>query len=876
MKSLFLLFLAGILCQSALCEEIARRVYHTCFSEHAPKIDGRLDDPQWKAVEWAGDFTQRTPVDGAAPGEETQFKILYDERAIYVAVRCRDSHPEEIGDMLARHDAFPGDWVEVNLDSRHDYDTGFSFTLSASEVRGDEYISFDNNWNGSWDAIWIGRTSQDAEGWSAEFCIPFSQVRYDDLPQHVWGLQVSRRIHRLDERSSWQHIPRDVTGWCSRMGELRGLGRLPRQMGVELTPFVRGQLELDEAPVNDVYTDGRDTEFAAGLDAKVGLPGDFIMDVSVNPDFGQVEADPAEVNLTEFESRLSENRPLFIEGQNLFSFTVAPSNASGIYSADNLFYSRRIGDAPSSYLVANEGESIEQPDAVSILGAVKLTGRTNNGLSIGLLNCVTAEEKARVSASTDSGVQEREVQVEPATNYCALRLQKDSAVSDRRFSFFGTAVNRRLNEEWVSRLHRQAFSGGLDFLQRWDNRNWFVRADLSVSRVNGDQDAIGATQTNTTHNYQRSDDSHLSVSPRTSLVGHGGSLRLVKAGGVFRFESGFNWRSPGLELNDVGYMRQANLFEVVNWAGLNFNEPTRFTHSWSINTNLWHRYTYFFEHLQDVYNLNASFSFINRWSSCLNFSRFQPYVSLTNLRGGPAMLMPGRWSLDGNMHTDQSRNLNAGIGGGIKAEEGNKLCHTDLWFSVAWRISDRVVLDANPSVWHDSGNQQYMTEILEDELSRYFVARLEQRGFSFTMRADFYFTPCLTLQYYAQPFVFCGTYSRPARVLNARATDEGRRLLVYHEEQVQRDDGVWQIDENQDGAVDYSFGATDFNYVEFNSNLVLRWEFAAGSTCYFVWSQGRQDYMATSEFDLSEDLDRLFDDHPRNVFLIKVSKWLSI
>ena len=876
MKTAILLLLATGLCRVTICEDITRRVYHTCYTADPPAMDGRLDDPVWDQVKWQGDFTQRTPIDGAAPGEDTQFKILYSDRALYVAVRCSDQQSADIADMLARHDAFPGDWVEVNLDSRHDYDTGFSFTLSASEVRGDEYISSDNNWNGSWNPVWTGKTHIDGQGWSAEFRIPFSQLRYDDLPEHVWGLQVSRRIHRLDERSSWQHIPRNVSGWCSRLGELRGLGHLPRQTGIELLPFARGQLELDESIPGDVYADGRNSEYAVGLDAKLSLPGDFTLDLSVNPDFGQVEADPAEVNLTEFESRLSENRPLFIEGQNLFSFAVAPTIASGIYSGDNLFYSRRIGAAPSLYLLPGEGQSVDQPESVNILGAAKLTGRTSSGISLGLLDCVCAPEHAELSTTSANGYEKQEMLVEPATNYCALRLQSESRVSDRRLAFFGTMVHRRLKEEQLRVLHRQALSGGLDYLQRWDNRNWFFRADFSASRVMGEQDALFLTQTSSQHNYHRVGDEHLSVSPRTSLVGHGGNIRLVKCGGFLQFESGLNWRSPGLELNDLGYMRQANLFEQENWIGLEFNEPTRFTHSWSLNTNIWHRYTYYFEHLQDVYNLNASFNFVNRWSTYLNASRFQPYTSLTNLRGGPAMLMPGRWSFDGNLHTDQSKKLNFGFGGGVKAEEGNHLCHTDVWCDIDLRVSDRLALSVNPSLSRDTGNQQYLGSVVSDDASVYFVSRLEQRAFSLTTRVECYFSPRLTLQYYLQPFVFSGVYSRPARVLDPRAPREGQRLMVYHDNQLQSANGEWLIDEDLDGVTDYQFVASDFNYVEFNSNLVLRWEFAAGSTCYVVWSQGRQNIALTDRFEVGSDLDRLFDEHPRNVFLIKISKWLNV
>ena len=351
----------------------ARRAYTTQRTAEAPRIDGRIDDACWNTVEWATDFVQWEPAEGKPPTHQTSFKILYDERNLYLAYRAYDTEPDKIVRQLARRDNFPGDWVEVNIDSYHDNRTAYSFTSSVSGVRGDEFISKDgDSWDGNWDPIWELQTQVDAEGWTAEVRIPLSQLRFSENDEQVWGIQVQRRLFRKEERSLWQPKSKDESGWVSRFGELRGIQGLHPQRQVELLPYTLGKGErFEESP----GVAGSKSDIQFGLDGKIGVLSNLITDFTINPDFGQVEADPSEVNLTAFETRFSEKRPFFIEGNSIIDFQLSPAITGGSFTDDNLFYSRRIGtlrNAPfltQGYIgeLANYLENA--PSGASIIGS---------------------------------------------------------------------------------------------------------------------------------------------------------------------------------------------------------------------------------------------------------------------------------------------------------------------------------------------------------------------------------------------------------------------------------------------------------------------------------------------------------------------------
>ncbi len=413
-----------------------RRVYETSrIDGDPPTIDGRVNEVAWEAADWSGDFLQRDPTDGDPPSQQTQFKMVYDDDAVYFAFRAYDD-PENVSRILARRDGFPGDWIEVNIDSYNDKRTAYSFTISASGVRGDEFISSDgSNWDSNWDPVWTGATRVDGEGWTAETRVPLSQLRFSEEEIQSWGLQVQRRIFRLEERSTWQRIPKDSTGWVSRFGEIRGLTSLRPKRRIELMPYAVASADSRVSGAGDPFYDGSESELDGGIDGKMGVGSALTLNFTVNPDFGQVEADPSQVNLTAFETFFSERRPFFIEGNDILRMPLAPAVTGGSFTRDVLFYSRRIGRSPG---FTPQADFVDSPDNSTILGAFKLSGKTAGGLSIALMNSVTDEERAR----TETGGVRENVSVEPLTNYFVGRLQQDFGEGNTQIGGMITVVHR--------------------------------------------------------------------------------------------------------------------------------------------------------------------------------------------------------------------------------------------------------------------------------------------------------------------------------------------------------------------------------------------------------------------------------------------------
>jgi hypothetical protein len=403
-------------------QTVEKKIYQTTFTSSAPAIDGLMNDSCWSQVEWSGGFIQVQPDENKPPSQRTEFKILYDNNNLYVFIRAFDTEPEKISRRISRRDYFDGDLVEINIDSYYDQQTAFSFTASASGSKGDEAITQDgNNWDDSWNPVWYLKTSIDDKGWCAEMKIPFSQLRFGKMEEHVWGIQLMRHIFRLEERSRWQFIPKGSPGQVHLFGELHGIKNIQPVRQIELMPYAVARMERFEKVAGNPFLDGSKSVLSAGLDGKAAITNDLTLDFSINPDFGQVEADPSEVNLSAFETYFSERRPLFVEGKNIYEFEPSNTIVIGKMSADNLFYSRRIGRYPHNYPSVSDSEYVDMPESSTILAATKLSGKTKNGLSIGILESVTANEKALI----DSAGFRRKESVEPLTSYIVGRLQKD-------------------------------------------------------------------------------------------------------------------------------------------------------------------------------------------------------------------------------------------------------------------------------------------------------------------------------------------------------------------------------------------------------------------------------------------------------------------
>jgi hypothetical protein len=858
---------------------IVRKKYSTKQLQGSIKLDGIPDEEAWNAVEWTGDFTQWQPAEGQAPSQPTSFKILYDEKFLYIAYHCFDNQPDSIIKRMDRRDQFPGDWVEINIDSYHDLRTAFSFTLSVSGVRSDEFVSADNNWDANWNPIWFAKTHIDATGWTAEVKIPFSQLRYNNDADKVWGIQVTRRIFRREERSCWQLIPQKYGNvWVSRFGELHGLKNIPVHRQVEIAPYVTTQLDKYKKVAGNPFAKGTDTKLSGGVDGKFAVTNDLIFDFTVNPDFGQVEADPSQVRIDGFQNFFEERRPFFMESRNIFDYQLTGSEAGGDYDSDLLFYSRRVGSSPHASPTLKDHEYIKAPQNTSILGAAKFSGKTKQGWSIGVLESITEKEMATI----DNHGERRKELVEPLTSYFVARLQKDIHGGNTIIGGIFTSVNRSAGLH--DALHRNAYSGGLDFLHYWKNRTWYIRGNMVFSQVQGTKEAILKTQTSFEHLFQRAGAPEVSVdSNRTALTGTGGTIRFGKSGGrygplgqVFKFETGVTLRSPQLELNDIGFMLTSNEINHFTWAGLHFQKSFLIFRNAGLNYNHWSRWDYSGKFIYQAFNFNTYATFHNNWQMSTG-ATWNPYdVSNNALRGATSIRRPAGIGHNLNVTSDFRKKMYANFKLYNFWGFSNTVRETNIELTVyvqplnALRIS---VSGAYNRYWRRQ--DQFVSHVTFNNTLRTIVGEVQQKTLRFTGRATYNITPDLTIQYYGQPYINRPLYTNFAYTSNPLAQKYNDRFYAFSNGEISTENGKFLVDENKDGTTDYTFKKPDFNFVQFRSNLVLRWEYKRGSELYLVWSQGNTP---DASADLNDHvpltrslLTNAFASDARNIFLIKMT-----
>ncbi len=856
-------------------EPLEKRVYTTkeISTAESVTIDGNIDDAAWNAVPWSGDFTQWQPDEGKAPTQKTKFKVLYDEGNLYIAVRCYDNEPDKIVKRMSRRDGFEGDWVEINIDSYHDLRTAFSFNITAAGVKGDEFISQNGrNWDPSWNPIWNAKSAVDSEGWTAELKIPFTQLRFSESVEQVWGFQVNRRDFRIEERSLWQRVPRELAGWVSNLGELHGIKNVKPQKQLELQPYVVAKTETFEKEDGNPFATGKSSDISVGLDGKIGITNNLTLDFTVNPDFGQVEADPSVIALDGFQVFFEEQRPFFVENKNIFDYRVTKSEAGGPYGRDNLFYSRRIGRSPQHRPYTSDGEYKDQPVNTTILGAAKFSGKTKDGWSIGLLESVTGEMYTEI-ADENTG-DRREELAEPLTNYLITRVQKDFNKSNSFIGGIVTATNRRLTDS-LDFLRKAAYSGGLDFKHQWKNRSWFIAGNIIGSKIEGSKEAIEIAQKSHRRLFQRVDADHLSVDEnKTSLSGHGGNLQIGKSGGKhFNFETGVTWRSPGLELNDVGFQRNADDITYYGWAGYQIRKPFSIFRSYRVNYNHWASFNFAGDHTYMAFNTNTHAEFKNYWRTGIGFTYEPVQFSDSALRGGPQLRLADGYNFWGYIGTDQRKkvqfNLNYGGGGG--QHDSNSRYRFAL--GIKYVPFDAFNISVRPSYNKRDTKLQYVNNTDYNGGTRYVNSSLDQETFSMSIRLNYTITPTLTIQYYGQPFIATGKYSNFKYITDSKAAQFTDRFQEYGANQIAFNsaDDIYEVDENRDNVIDYSFGNPDFSAIEFTSNLVARWEYIPGSEIYLVWSQGVSTSGNVNDELFSSLGDNVFGQTAHNIFLIKAT-----
>jgi len=809
----------------------------------APRIDGVLDESAWTSAPPITDFVQKIPIEGAPPSVATEVRLLYDDHALYVFARLFRTDPHAIRTSLTRRDGdSDAETFTVSLDTYLDHRTAYSFTISSGGVRGDAYHAQDSEDSGretQFDPVWSARARIDSVGWTAEMRIPFSQLRFNPKSQQTWGMQLTRNVADIAERLQWTLIPVSAAGFASRFGQLEGVHDVPPARHIEVLPYIASDLSFraNENKANP-FVHHFDARF--GGDLKAGLGPNLTLDMTVNPDFGQVESDPAIVNLTAFENVFEERRPFFVEGNELLT-----GRGQSFIGRPTWFYSRRIGAAPRG---SASGDFVDAPTSTTILSAAKVTGRLASGLSVGALAAVTPREYARtyVAASDATG----RTAVEPPSAFGVLRVQQEFGKQQSNMGASLTNVTRALDDRGAlnALLPTSAIAGGVDWKLRYKQGMYEVTGWAGGSHVQGSTSAISRIQRNSAHFFQRPDQTHIRFdSTRTSLDGASASLRFDKNAG--RFSLGgiqLSARTPQFEINDAGQMRSGDDIDFNADIQLRDTKPNRFVRVFNFGTATQAGWNFggIRQYMRFSETASATLHNFLRLSAGATMQLGALSDDLT--RGGPLMATPRGASFTGSITSRAN----------MPTTWSARTTYSRDAFG-GWGITTATTLTVRPaSRWQGSvdptysrivDSRQYITTTSNGSSAtfgkRYIFSFIERSTLSARFRLNYAFTPNLTVEGYAEPFAASGRFFDAGEL----AAPRGNVLRVYGADSTgttvtRNADGTRTI---TDGTTRFSLPALDFNRLSFRSNLVLRWEWLPGSTAFLIWQQSRSGTDAT-------------------------------
>jgi len=845
-----------------------KRVYETRRIQSAPpRIDGKYNDACWDEVTWSQWYVQHMPVEGGTPSEKTRLKVLYDNRNIYVFIRAYEKDPSRIRRFICQRDALfeGGDIVGINFDSYNDHKTGFEFDVTAGGTQVDlllnnvNYMNPDFNWN----AVWYSGVSVDDSGWCAEMRIPLSQLRYSSDSVQVWGMHAWRWISRNMEEDQWSLIPRNTNAFIHSFGQLHGIRDLPKNRRLEIMPYTLGSLRTNKHEEGNPFT-GSIWRGTFGADGRVGIRSNFTFDYTFNPDFGQVEADPSVMNLTAFETFYEEKRPFFLEGKNILSFDTGSDE-------DLVFYSRRIGSAPPYAAPSDSAIFTETPGNTSILDALKISGKTANGLSLGILQSFTPPEYSSIYTN------ERYIHrmASPPTNYFVGRVQKDFHKGNTSIGGILTSVNRFFSQEHLNFLSKQAYTGGLDFIHYWKEREYFITANFVGSYISGSQEAILRLQRSSARYFQRPDANHLAVDSSLSVISGTGGLIGIGKEGNSKLIAGQKifWRSPGLDLNDIGYMREADVIGSQSMVGYRETKPGKILRSYSVVFSLDYNWDFAGVPVKGRSELETQFVFNNKWTGQVHLNRFFSARDNRLLRGGYALRTDPYHLIFATLQTDDSRNLSF------------NLQYNSAWYSdgfsylqrfapgIKIRFSSQFSITSQINYEQNQDALQYVTSFGTEQQPIAILGALKQKTLGITIRTGFYFTPDFSLQYYGSPFISTGRYVAFRVVTDPLNESFDQRFYLFRDTETTLADGNYTLTR---GSTSYSFPNPDFTMLEFRSNFVARWEYKPGSVFYFVWTHQRNDYRNIFHPAMDDNMDSLFGLYPENMFLIKLNYYFSL
>lgn len=835
------------------------RVYCATRIDKRPKIDGKLNDACWGTGTWDGQFIQQIPRQGKNSTQNTQVKILYDNNNLYIGFKCFDNG--EIRSILSRRDVdvTAGDIVGIAFDSFNDNHTAYEFNLTAAGQKIDMVHLGGNNLDYNWDAVWGGKTYVSDSIWTAEMEIPFSQLRFSPGEKQIWGVHIWRWIDRNNEYDHWKLIPVDAPAIVYLFGDLKGIDGVKPKTNYEFLPYVNSSYSTNTLLHNQ-------TKFGAGLNGKVGLNSGMTLDYAINPDFGQVEADPAVLNLTSYEVFNEEKRPFFLEGNTVLDYSIG--------SSDMLYYSRRIGHEPSLYsdLVDNleENQTADISANVPILSALKLTGKTKKGLSVGVVQSFTAKESATIYSPTSK----MDTVVEPFTNFMVGRLKQDFNNGRTVLGGMITSTMRNINDRQLNFLPKSSTVGGVDFEHNWKNRKYFVDFKGFFSDVKGDKEAISNLQLSSVHYFQRPDASHLEYDPeKTGMSGWGGYISGGKRSGRFRAIGTLNWRSPGIDFNDLGYLYQADLIQQTTDFTYKVNKPKGLLRSYYVQLTQQHEMSYGEETTLDRINLHGFVHFNNLWQMRLNLRKNFNLFDSRELRGGPMLYKGSYNSVQYSLQSNTAKKIYFLLSPLLTWSSGNNYYGSSYLVHLQWQINNRLSIVSRTIFSTNTDNNKYAGRVTDAEKRvQYMVGEICRNTISSTLRLEYYLSPEISIQYYGNPYVSVGSYTNFRQVENGSARAISNRYTSL--QVTPQSNGRYLVSKN--GTLLYNIKNPDFNYQEFRSNLVGRWEFKPGSTLYLVWTNTRAAYSSQIGQSVWKSFGDIGKVKSENVFMVKLSYWFSL
>lgn len=846
------------------------------------KIDGILSENVWLNGNSISNFTQRDPDEGKPATQKTEVRVAYDETALYIGARMFDTNPDSIIARLSRRDDIEdSDRFFFFIDPYNDKRSGYYFALNAAGTYYDGILLNDEWDDNSWDGVWEGKVNIDDMGWTAEMKIPFSQLRFHEQDKYVWGVNFNRDISRNNEVSFLVYTPKDGSGFVSRFPSLVGIENIRVSRNIEFLPYFRTKAEYMAVDDGNPFNDGSKYLPGIGGDIKFGIGSNLTLDATINPDFGQVEVDPAVVNLSDVETFYDEKRPFFIEGASIFNFGHGGSRSQWGFNWGNpdFFYSRRLGKAPQGTDYLPDYDYSDMPDGTTIVGAAKLTGKVGDNWNIGTVHTITNREYADL----DINGKENDYEVEPLTYYGVARAQKEFDEGRQGLGFMGTFTSRNFKEKKLqNEFNKNATVFGIDGWTFWDDdKVWVTNLWLGMSHINGTKDRITELQKSSRHYLQRPDRENFKLDPdATSLTGFAGRVLINKQKGNVIFNSALGFVDPRFDNNDLGFMWRGDIINGHIGGGYKWTNTTKFTRYAETIGAL-------FATTDFDYNINWTgfwsgtfIRFLNYYFLELRFAYNPETINNRRTRGGPLTINPPGWEYGTYLESDNRKPWVFSLGTNGYTTN-SKDYYRQYEISIECKPTSNLSIEFNPEINFEKENTQWV-DVYDDPTAsqtynkRYVFAELDYTELSASIRLNWTFTPKLSFQLYTQPLISTGDYKNFKELAKPRSYD----FLKYGEgnSSITKNGDDYTVDPDGNGpAESFDIENPDFNFKSIRANAVLRWEYLPGSILYFVWTQNKtDDHLDNGKFHLKKSFDRIWNSQSDNIFMVKLTYWMNM